>query len=253
MEITLEKIELVKDRTGVSYREAKSALEEANGSVVDAIILIEENMGTEDSADENLYGNELFARLKKTAEKGNMSRIIIKKGDEVLVNLPLTVGILGVVIAPWGMILGLVDAAGFNCNVEFVNDKGEVTDVNGKVKAQYSRAKSAGTETVDKIKDSELYNDIRIKGQDKFEDLKDKGLDKFDQVKSNVNLSDLKRKGSEILKKRSKDDEFDFSENDIADDVDGYYDLDIENLGPDQPGNVFVDNEETHKEDTEEK
>ena len=54
MEITLEKIELVKDRTGVSYREAKSALEEANGSVVDAIILIEENMGTEDSADENL-------------------------------------------------------------------------------------------------------------------------------------------------------------------------------------------------------
>ncbi len=70
MEITLEKIELVKDRTGVSYREAKSALEEANGSVVDAIILIEENMGTEDSADENLYGNELFARLKKTAEKG---------------------------------------------------------------------------------------------------------------------------------------------------------------------------------------
>ena len=232
MEITLEKIELVKDRTGVSYREAKSALEEANGSVVDAIILIEENMGTEDSADENLYGNELFARLKKTAEKGNMSRIIIKKGDEVLVNLPLTVGILGVVIAPWGMILGLVAAAGFNCNVEFVNDKGEVTDVNGKVKAQYSRAKSAGTETVDKI---------------------NQGLDKFDQVKSNVNLSDLKRKGSEILKKRSKDDEFDFSENDIADDVDGYYDLDIENLGPDQPGNVFVDNEETHKEDTEEK
>jgi len=42
----------------------------------------------------------------------------IKKGDEVLVNLPLTVGILGVVIAPWGMILGLVAAAGFNCNVE---------------------------------------------------------------------------------------------------------------------------------------
>lgn len=44
MEITLEKIELVKDRTGVSYREAKSALEEADGSVVDAIIIIEETI-----------------------------------------------------------------------------------------------------------------------------------------------------------------------------------------------------------------
>ena len=31
MEITLEKIELVKDRTGVSYKEAKAALEAANG------------------------------------------------------------------------------------------------------------------------------------------------------------------------------------------------------------------------------
>ena len=31
MEITLEKIELVKDRTGVSYKEAKEALEAAGG------------------------------------------------------------------------------------------------------------------------------------------------------------------------------------------------------------------------------
>ena len=38
MEITLEKIELVKDRTGVSYREAKEALEEANGSVVEVLL-----------------------------------------------------------------------------------------------------------------------------------------------------------------------------------------------------------------------
>lgn len=44
MEITLEKIELVKDRTGVSYAEAKAALEKAGGSVVDAIIMIEEEI-----------------------------------------------------------------------------------------------------------------------------------------------------------------------------------------------------------------
>ena len=49
MEITLEKIELVKDRTGVSYKEAKDALEAADGSVVDAIISIEEVIDTETS------------------------------------------------------------------------------------------------------------------------------------------------------------------------------------------------------------
>ena len=42
MEITLEKIELVKDRTGVSYKEAKEALEKTEGNVVEAIISIEE-------------------------------------------------------------------------------------------------------------------------------------------------------------------------------------------------------------------
>lgn len=42
MEITLEKIELVKDRTKTSYAEAKEALEVNEGSVVDAIIYLED-------------------------------------------------------------------------------------------------------------------------------------------------------------------------------------------------------------------
>ncbi len=66
-------------------------------------------------------------------------------------------------------------------------------------KLKLSMCKDAGT-MIRQIKDKELYNDIRIMDRI-IEDLKDKGLDKFDQVKSNVNLSDLKRKGSEILKK----------------------------------------------------
>ncbi len=57
---------------------------------------------------------------------------------------------------------------------------------------------------MNELKIAELYNDIRIKGQDKFEDL-DKGhLDKFDQVKSNVNLSDLKRKAVRFLETLAK-------------------------------------------------
>ena len=53
MEITLEKIELVKDRTGVSYKEAKEALEAADGSVVDAIIAIEETVDVKPGARAN--------------------------------------------------------------------------------------------------------------------------------------------------------------------------------------------------------
>ena len=68
MEITLEKIELVKDRTGSTYAEAKAALEAADGSVVDAIIALEETMNKEhDKVDGgSLKDSPLFAKLKET-------------------------------------------------------------------------------------------------------------------------------------------------------------------------------------------
>jgi hypothetical protein len=42
MESTMEKIEEIKDRIEVTYGEAKEALEESSGSVLDAIIYLEE-------------------------------------------------------------------------------------------------------------------------------------------------------------------------------------------------------------------
>ena len=85
MEITLEKIELVKDRTGVTYAEAKKALEEADGSVVDAIIAIEEtiNAGNKGRAFGE-KGEALFASLKNLVKKGNVAKIQVKReGDTV--------------------------------------------------------------------------------------------------------------------------------------------------------------------------
>ena len=44
MDITLEKVDQVRERTGVSYAEAKNALEISNGDVLNAIILLEEKL-----------------------------------------------------------------------------------------------------------------------------------------------------------------------------------------------------------------
>lgn len=218
MEITLEKIELVKDRTGVTYREAKEALEAADGSVVDAIIDIEESINYDsDDAEDGSKSNELFEKIKKTAEKGNMARIVVKKDDEILLNFPLTVSILGAVVAPWGVIFGLIAAAGFNCKIEFVNDKGEVTDVNGKVKTSYGKAVNKGQQvkdksqdTFDKFKESDFYNDFRekstdaidkIKESDFYNDFKEKSTDAFDEFKdkSSDAVEDLRDKSQETL------------------------------------------------------
>lgn len=242
MEITLEKIELVKDRTGVTYREAKEALEAADGSVVDAIIDIEESINYDsDDAEDGSKSNELFEKIKKTAEKGNMARIVVKKDDEILLNFPLTVSILGAVVAPWGVIFGLIAAAGFNCKIEFVNDKGEVTDVNGKVKTSYGKAVNKGqqvkdksqdtfdkfkesdfyndfreksTDAIDKIKESDFYNDFKEKSTDAFDEFKDKSADAVEDLRDKSqetlenlgvkdNIDEIKNKGKDLFRKKA--------------------------------------------------
>ncbi|MBR0373388.1 MAG: DUF4342 domain-containing protein [Mogibacterium sp.] len=184
MEINLEKIELVKDRTGVSYKEAKEALEKANGSVVDAIIDIEEAAGAKPEAEtvRTFVDNDFVGKVKAAIARGNVSRIMVKRDDDTILNLPLSIGVLGAFVAPWALIVGAIAAAGLNCKVEFVNDKGEVTDVNGTVKAKYEQVKEsdlyAGVkEKIDGLNIKEKIDDFDIK--EKIDDLGDK-IEKFD-------------------------------------------------------------------------
>ena len=79
MDITLEKIELVKDRTGSTYAEAKEALESANGSVVDAVIEIEENINEEFAKDSS---NPLFHKVKEMGDKMDINSVV-EKAKEV--------------------------------------------------------------------------------------------------------------------------------------------------------------------------
>ena len=213
MEITLEKIEIVKDRTGVTYKEAKEALEHNDGSVVDAIIEIEELINIEGDGKEEDVKAKIFNKIKNTAEKGNMSRIIIKRGDEILLNLPLTVGVLGAVIAPWGVIFGTIAAFGFNCQIEFINDKGETTDVNGKVKTGYGIAKEKGKTVYDKGQETfvdlkekaeEAIGDFKDNYGDKIENIKDAAGDKIDQIKESDNFEEIKNKSKEFFESKIK-------------------------------------------------
>jgi translation elongation factor EF-Ts len=42
MSITLEKVDQVRERTGVSYQKAKEVLEQTEGDVLEAIVLLEQ-------------------------------------------------------------------------------------------------------------------------------------------------------------------------------------------------------------------
>ncbi len=126
MEITLESIDAVRERTGASYTEAKAALEQSNGSVVDAIVLLE-NKGS-------VKTGEVIEKLKELVKEGNVNKIRVKRGDQVLLTVPVNVGILGGLVglaaAPWWSILAAAAAAyGFECKFEIVKDDGSSSDV----------------------------------------------------------------------------------------------------------------------------
>ena len=162
MEITLEKIELVKDRTGATYAESKAALEAAEGSVVDAIIALEEVKNKEhDKVDgASLKDSPIFAKMKEIVEKGNVSRILVSKGDKTIVNFPVTAGVIGAVLVPWGAILGIVAAMGTQCSIDFVDDKGKVIDIDGKVVGVYDKAKGLVVKGVGKIEQGDTLDDL---------------------------------------------------------------------------------------------
>jgi DNA-directed RNA polymerase subunit L len=187
MEITLEKIELVKDRTGVSYKEAKEALEANGGSVVDAIISIEEAINNGDSNKFGDQGTAIVESLKEIVKKGNVSKIVVKKEDgEVLLNVPVNVGILGVVVAPWGMIVAAIAAFGFKCVIEVVKDDGTVIDVTDKTTEAVEKATDKGSEAVEKVKSSEAYEKMKKKTSESFFKASETLKSKFSKVKEEV-------------------------------------------------------------------
>ncbi|PJI07072.1 MULTISPECIES: DUF4342 domain-containing protein [Clostridium] len=163
-EITLEKIDIIKERTGVTYTEAKEALEESDGNVIDALIFIEnKNKTTKDSIKDNIYDTkeEFVQWIKDTMNKGNVTRIVVKKDDRVILDIPVTAGVAGGVIAGaiWAPSLAIMflTAVFAKVTVEITKDDGSVEVVNKVVK-----------DTVSDLKDK--MNDVKSKFTNKKDD-----------------------------------------------------------------------------------
>ena len=62
-------------------------------------------------------GSELLARLKSLVHEGNIRRIIIKQDDRVLVEIPLTLGVVGAIVAPQLAAIGAIAALAAECTI----------------------------------------------------------------------------------------------------------------------------------------
>lgn len=161
MEITLEKIDLVKERTGVTYKQAKEALEAANGDVVDAIIAIEEASegccccGDGEKWTENISakGTEVMDKVKELVKTGNVNRIRIKKDDLVIMDIPVTAGAVGVALIPQLAAIGAAVALITKCTIEVERPEKETINVNDVIAAKTEEMTDKFKHKVEDIKD----------------------------------------------------------------------------------------------------
>ncbi|MGB7606046.1 MAG: DUF4342 domain-containing protein [Lutisporaceae bacterium] len=163
MDITLEKIDIIRDRTGVSYKQAKEALEAAGGNVIDALIDVEEDgnknwsesmSGWKDTITETISvrGNEAIDKLKILVQSGNVSRVRVKKDDYIIMDIPVTAGAIGAVLIPLYTAVGAVVALLTKCTIEVERPNKDIINVSDTI-----------TNTADGItsKIRNVANDIR--------------------------------------------------------------------------------------------
>lgn len=138
MNIRLEDIDVVRERTNASYTTAYEALEKCNGNVVKAIMLLEnggkaapsfeseKNEGsTADSTIEKSF-NEVIEKVIAAIKEGNVNKVELLKNDKVVLSVPVNVGIvgglLGVSLMPWAIIPAFLAVYTLGCKFRIIRD-----------------------------------------------------------------------------------------------------------------------------------
>ncbi|MDW7675349.1 MAG: DUF4342 domain-containing protein [Bacillota bacterium] len=89
--ISLEKIDILRERLGISYSTAKEALEKTNGDVIEALVFLEE-----EQVKANDISHKVLGRIRGVLTKGNATRVRIKRDGKTVAEIPATVGAIGI-------------------------------------------------------------------------------------------------------------------------------------------------------------
>ena len=175
-EITIEKIDAVIQRVpSATYTQAKKALMDHNGDVIEAIISLESNKSIENNISkktkqakkvvEDIFSkdSEDFKDIKEQAKellkKSSVIRIIIDRNDKVIMNIPLTAGVVGVALLPIYTLVGLSAAVIGKCRIKIQNeDDGNVVDLGELNEEKLNMLKQMLVNTAKEVKDVVVDN-----------------------------------------------------------------------------------------------
>lgn len=196
-EITLEKVDIIRERTGVSYAEAKEALEECDGNVVDALIYIENKKS---NIKNDLYAtkDEFIAWIKDIIKKGNVNRIRIKKDDKVVTDIPVNAGVIaGIAALSWPplMALGILSAVFTKVTVEIIKSDGSVEVVNKIIKNKAKDVKEKVDDITSDVKEKaeNITSEVKEKFEKKNTNAKDENIYQYTVTFEEVNDEDKEK------------------------------------------------------------
>ena len=85
------------------------------------------------SENKNPNADQIVEKIKEYVKKGNIARILLKHGDNTILNIPLNVGIIGTIVgaavAPWALIASAVATLGLDCKIELEKTDGEMIEL----------------------------------------------------------------------------------------------------------------------------
>lgn len=136
--ITIEALDQVMERVpGATYAEVREALIKSDGDVIDAIILLQENSTEKENKNKKTF-EEVFGKdsdkikeeITELLRKSNVIRIVIEKNGKIIMNIPITVGVVGVVFAPILTLIGLSASVLAKYRIKIENeDEGTIVDL----------------------------------------------------------------------------------------------------------------------------
>ena len=98
----------------------------------------------------------IVEKIKALVRKGNVSRIVVRRGTRELMNISVNTGLVGgavtLLAAKWVLLAGILATVGFGCTVEVIKDDGQVVDVLKEEDTKKARDYAAGV--VETVKES---------------------------------------------------------------------------------------------------
>jgi len=81
----------------------------------------------------SVVGEQLVSKIKELVHEGNVRRIIIKHEGNTILEIPLTIGVVGAILTPTLAAIGAVGALIAQCSIEVVRTEKNTTIVEHKI------------------------------------------------------------------------------------------------------------------------